>query len=265
MRLRNSAAVLAFLLTCAPSLRAQKPDEAELQGLWTEQAQNPSGHATLAREAAAFEQRFPASPLVPVARGLGAWNLLEAGNADEARQLFEKMTADTSPTGAIGAEMARHWLTRLDRDQVVAALQQIYGQDLEYPETLAPVSGLPAPQRPPMADRWGVAWAYTPAAFKVLQTGDRQTYVLESTNLAANSDLTTALAQPYGNGFTFKAAQVMPPIAGKTVVMFRDATGRTMAISEGDASSDLGFAYAGETFLVLSNGDYWSLQPRPSP
>jgi len=200
-----------------------------------------------------------------VARGVGAWNLLEAGDLDGAKAILEKMaSAGSDPIGAIGAEMARRWLTRLDREQVVTALQKVYAEDLEYPETLSAVSALPEEYRPPVADRWGVAWSYSPTAFKKLQTGDRQTFTLESTKLGALSDLKQALALPYGSGFTFKPSKVMPSIGGKAVITFQDAGGKSETISEGSASNDLGLAYMGDAFLILGGGDYWSIQPLPS-
>jgi hypothetical protein len=160
--------------------------------------------------------------------------------------------------------MARRWLTRLDREQVAAALQKVYAEDLEYPESLSAVNALAPEFRPPIVDRWGAAWLYTPHAFTKLDTGDRQTFTLESSKLGEASELKQALALPYGAGFTFKPARVMPPIGGKNVIVFQDAAGRSDTLSEGAAGNDLGFACLGDNILVLSSGDYWSIQPRPS-
>ena len=266
MRLPSSAALLALLciVHAGPAL-ADKPDEAALQNLWADQQKDPGNHAVLVQEALAFEQRFSASPLIPVARGIAAWHLLESGDLDNGKALLEKMAAPASdPVAAIGADMARHWLTRLDREQVATALQKVYAEDLEYPEDLSAVSALPAQFHPPMTDRWGAPWFYTPAAFKNLQIGDRQTYVLQSTRLGDNSELKHALSLPYGAGFTFKPTKVLPSIGGKSVMVFQNDSGKSDSMSEGAAGSDLGFAYLGDNLLILSSGDYWSLQPRPS-
>jgi len=266
--MRSPSSALFLLLAAALPVLADRPDEAALQTLWAAhqgKQQASVNYTSQAQDAASFEQRFPASPLVPVARGLAAWDLLQAGDFEAATRLLEKMTAATSdPFAAIGAEMARRWLTRLDREQVVVALQKVYAEDLEYPETLSAVTALPPQFRPPMTDRWGVAWLYTPAAFKRLNTSDRQTFVLESTKLGATSPLKTALALPYGAGFTFTAANIRPSIGGKAVITFRSTDGRTDTLSEGAAATDLAFAYLGDDILILSSGDYWSLQPRPS-
>jgi hypothetical protein len=264
MRLPSSA-LLFLCAVCATPVRADKPDEAALQDLWASQQKNPGDHAVLYAHTVAFEQHFSDSPLVPVARGIGAWHLLESGDFDGARKLLEKMAAsDADPVSAIGADMARRWLTRLDRERVAAALEKVYAEDLAYPAALSAVSALPPELRPPMADRWGAAWSYTPAAFKKLPIGDRQTYVLESTKLGANSDLKQALALPYGAGFSFKPAQVLPSIGGKAVIRFQDDAGYAVTVSEGAAGSSLGLAYLGDAVLILSSGDYWSIQPRPS-
>jgi hypothetical protein len=258
-------AIFVLLLAFARPALADKPDETAIQNLWASQQKDPGNHAVIVQDAAAFEQTYPASPLVPVARGLAAWHLLESGDFDGAKQLLEKMAAaGPDPIAAIGAEMARRWLTRLDREQVTTALQKVYADDLEYPETLSPVGGLPPDSRPPMTDRWGAAWFYTPTAFKKLQIGDRQTFILESTKLGETSDLKTALALPYGAGFSFKTAKVMPSIGGKAVITFQDGAGKADTLSEGSAGNDLGFAYLGGDVLILSSGDYWSFQPGPS-
>ena len=257
--------VFSLAIAFATPVFADKPDETALQALWASQEKDAGNHTALAQAAAAFEQHFATSPLVPVARGIGAWHLLESGDFDGAKLVLEKMaSAGADPVGAIGAEMARRWLTRLDREQVVIALQKVYAGDLEYPESLSAVSALPAEYRPPLADRWGVAWTYTAGSFKKLQTGERQTFTLESPKLGATSDLKQALAQPYGTGFTFKPTKVMPSIGGKAVIVFQDAAGRTETVSEGSAGSDLGLAYVGDEVLILGGGDYWSIQPRPS-
>jgi hypothetical protein len=265
MRLPSSAVVWLFL-ACATPVLADKPDETALETLWDGQQKDPGSHAALAQSAAAFEQSFPTSPLVPVARGIGAWNLMESGDFDGAKQILEKMAAagDDQPVAAIAAEMARRWLTRLDREQLSDALQKCYADDLEYPESLTAVSDLKLTPPPPLADRWGAPWLYTATSFKKLQTGDRQTFILQSTKLGDGSDLKTALALPYGSGFTFKPARLMPPIGGKTVITFQDSTGKNDTLSEGAAGNDLGFAYLGDSILILSSGDYWSIQARPS-
>jgi hypothetical protein len=262
---RRAAAILLLLTACAAPALADKPDETAIQALWDSQQKDPGNHAQITQDAAAFEQHFPSSPLVPVARGLGAWHLLESGDLDGAKHLLEKMASSSAdPVAAIGADMARQWLTRLDREQVVAALQKVYAEDLEYPDSLNAVSTLPPEFRPPMTDRWGASWVYSPTSFKKLDIGDRQTFTLESSKLDSNSDLKKTLALPYGSGFTFKPAKVMPSIGGKAVIMFQDASGKTETISEGAAGNDLGLAYLGDNILILSNGDYWSIQPRPS-
>lgn len=265
MRLPSSAVFLALFIACASPVLADKPDEAALQDLWANQQKDPGNHAGMIQNATAFEQHFPGSPLLPVAQGIAAWHLLESGDYDGAKTVLDKMAAASAgPVALIGADMARRWLTRLDREQVVDALQKVYAEDLEYPETLSAVGALPAADRPPMTDRWGAGWMYTPAAFKKLDTGERQTFVLESNRLGASSELKQALALPYGANFTFKPAKVMPPIQGKTVIMFQDATGKAATLAEGSAGSDLGFAYLGDDLLLLSTGDYWNIQPRPS-
>jgi hypothetical protein len=265
MRLRNSALFFALFTASAMPAFAAKPDEAALEDLWASEQKTPGDHAAICQDAAAFEQRFPSSPLVPVARGLAAWHLLEAADYDGARQLLEKMAAsDTDPVSAMGAEMARRWLTRLDRESVAAALEKVYAEELEYPDNLSAVSALPPAFRPPLTDRWGADWLYTPTAFKKLDTGRSQTFVLESTKLGETSELKRALALPYGAAFTYKPVKVMPGIGGKAVITFQDASGRMATVSEGAAGNDLGLAYLGDDVLILSNGDYWSIQPRPS-
>ncbi|MEI8233261.1 MAG: hypothetical protein WCH57_01095 [Verrucomicrobiota bacterium] len=256
---------VAFALltvVCTTALDA-RPDETALLALWEKQAKEPENHAVIVQDATVFEQSFAQSPLVTVARGLEAWHQLKSGNSDDARRLLGLLsTGGADPLAAAGREMAFRWLTRLDILAVKQGLLKVFADTIEYPDTLAPVGNLPASVRPPMADRWGSPWAYKPADFKLIKAGPKQNYVLQSTKLGDKSDLEKALAVRYG-GAGLKIERVLSPAGGKAVLQFSGSGVSNGILSEGNTAGDISFPYFGERIVVLSNGDYWVVLPKP--
>lgn len=264
MGLRSSRLVLAALLISYGFALGEKPDETALLALWGKHQQDPENHAAIVQDLQAFEQGNAQSPLVTVARGLAAWHLLKAGNVEEAKHLLAEMApGGVQPVAAAGKEMALRWLTRLDQEDVEAALRKVYASDIEYPQTLAPVLALPVSARPPMTDRWGTAWSYHPAGFKEIDAGPNQTFVLQSGKLGEKSDLKKILTLPYGGGVGLKPEKILPSQDGKAVLMLQGAGGIHAILAEGTTAGDLSFPYFGDAIVILSNGDYWFIQPKP--
>ena len=200
-----------------------------------------------------------------VARGLAAWHLLKAGSTDDAVRVLSEMAASgTQPATAAGQEMAYRWLTRMDLEAVKVGLRKLYAANIEFPDTLAALSGLPQGQRPPLTDRWGTPWAYTVGGFKVIDAGAKQTFEIKCARLGEKSDLKKALDAVYGGGLGLKPDKVMPGIAGKAVLQVSGAGGMHAVLAEGATAGELSFPYQGESIVVLSNGDYWFIEPKPA-
>jgi len=264
MGLRSSRLILAALLFSGGLAFGEKPDETALLALWGKHQQDPENHQALVQDLQAFEQSNAQSPLVAVARGLAAWHQLKAGNVEEAKRLYAGMAeGGAQPVAAAGKEMALRWLTRLDCQAVDVALHKVYAAEIEYPQTLAPVAALPSGVRPPMVDRWGSAWSYHPEGFKQIDAGPNQTFFLQSAKLGEKSDLKKILALPYGAGIGLKPEKILPSQDGKTVIMLQGAGGIHAILAEGATAGDFSFPYFGEAIVILSNGDYWFIQPKP--
>ena len=210
-----------------------------------------------------FERQQPASPLVPVARGAAAWHLLRQGERTAATQLLVAMLdRPAGPAAEAGAEMARRWLTRLDRERVKSALRAYHSRHIEYPGSLQQLTALPAADQPPQRDRWNKLWQYRLARFTHLTGISGQRYELLSAGLGADSDLAAALAKPYPAAGFPKAVRFLSRAEGQRSVMFSTGGGQA-GCSEGGSVGAWTLARAGEGLIVMSNGDFWALQAAP--
>ena len=264
MGLRSRLAATLLLLSGGWAW-GERPDEAALLTLWGKHQQEPENHLGIAQDAQAFTQSHAQSPLAAVARGLAAWHWLKAGNTPEAKKLLSEMAASgRQPADVAGQEMAFRWLTRLDFQAVKVGLRKLYAVAIEYPDTLAPLSGLPQEERPPLTDRWGTPWVYAPSGFKKIDAGAKQTFDLKCAKLGEKTDMKKALALPYGGGLALKPEKTMPPQGGKPVLVIQGAGGARALLAEGSTAGDLSFPYFGEAIVVLSNGDYWFIEPKPA-
>jgi len=264
MRLHSRLIALGLLLALASgAARAQAPaDEAALLNIW--QTLSPSNSDAAVSLCAAFQKQFPRSPLLPVARGLAGWSALHAGDrGDNVVKLFEAMiTASREPMGEAGATMARRWLSRLDREKVVAALARAYVEHVAYPASLDELAKLPASARPPLRDRWGRPWRYLPAELKHIRGIAGQRYTLESVNMDGASDLDEALRKAYDTECGLTPVKVLARDRGRESVSF-SAGSEPVVLNVGARYKELTLVYVGRAVIVLSDGDHWKVLPCP--
>ncbi len=238
---------------------ADEQDQALL--LWRAQAKTPTNHAAHAVAWRAMESQFPSGELRPVIRGFAAWHLLKSGGTNDAVTLLEAMSLGKStPVEQAAAEMARRWLTRLDRERVRAALKAQYQKDVAFPPALDVLRALPEAERPPLTDRFGSPWQYAIDGFKRIAPTRGQRYRLGSSQLGESSDLAAALARPYGAGAT--PPRPLRRGADGTAIIFLVGTERPV-VSVGTKVGGWMLAWAGSKLLVMSDGDYWALLPSP--
>jgi len=149
------AAVLLF--TTNLSVAASEADEATLWRLWSRHMANPGDHETLSTAFRHFARTRPDDPLAPVANTIAAWHLLKNRHYDEAKELLIPYAHPSAQGTARGAhELARAWLTRLDREEVIEALDFYRTREVRYPDHLATLMehpALPEALRPPLTDR----------------------------------------------------------------------------------------------------------------
>lgn len=233
------------------------PDADALAALWRLHAASPTGHTAVALAGREWLRRFPRSAARPVAQGLTAWHAARSGSTNEAAEIWEAMAAaDATPIERAGAEMGRRWLSRLDRDRVAAALSSYYARHAVFPSTLQPLRELPPERRPPLTDRFGAHWQYSPTAFRRIAGTQGHRYDLASPTLGERSVLNAMLSKPYGAGAT-------PPRAVRRVgeAVQLEWGGERPVLSVGTRQGGWLVAGAIERWVVLSDGDYWFLVP----
>ncbi len=253
----GAGSLLAVLLaaTCSGG-----PSEQALESLWQRQAQLLDQPV----EAAALCQAAVASgtlgPYAPVGRTLYGWHLLAGGQAEAAATAWTgALNTDEDQVARAADTMARRWLTRLDRERVMAALRAYYAAEVRYPPALDALQTLPPQQHPPFKDRWGDAWSYRLASFHAIKGVEAQRYVLESRTLGKASDLAVARdAACAGFPPSVRLVRVVTqrPVAVEVDVVSGVQTNRA-ALTEGAAAAGVRFVRLVDSFALFSDGDRW--------
>jgi len=262
---KNSLCVLAVSLAVTMVGRAQSPacDESGLWQLWVTCSNSAYEHTSVVAACRDFRVKAPREPLGIVVAGWEAWHLLKLGDTNAAIALFEPMMAVTEKSSclqAAGIEMARNWLTRLDREKVRGALKKIYLRDIAFPASLESLKSLKNFPIPPLTDRWGKPWEYRLECS--LKGMNNQQYVLESTRLGSRSDLASMLALPYANDITLDPIRLSS--ANADTVEFSNGTGKSAFLQAGSTFNGNTVAYLGEKIIVLADENHWRvvLMPR---
>jgi len=247
----------AFLIGCAVVARAA--DEDALQDLWKQHTATPDDHEAVIKACGEFAQAHAGDPLLPVARGLEEWHRLKAGQKAEWQQM---LTADLAlPAGSVndGARrLALAWMTRIDREQVAAALQGYYRKQVAYPKSL----DLVAAAKPPMADRFGKPWVYRLTGFAKVPGFTDQKYSLQSALLGDGSELKTAVQLPYAARIKAAPMQVVAGPASAPAVKFNFG-GSAGVVAVGQSAGELFLAYVGTQIVVVCDFTHWKILPRP--
>ena len=202
----------------------------------------------------------------PVADILLGADLLALGRADEGAKILAKRLlapGAATPADPVAAAVAaaadthaRRWLTRLDREKVVAALKGYYAENVRYPDSLDALRGTkPAP---PFRDRWGDPWNYRLDHFRALKGVAAQRYVLESRGTPRASDLRKALGA--------RSAPVLPDgwkaARGRDgSVVIEDAPGARSIVRPGSLHAGVRFVCFAGRAALFSSGDGWALLP----
>jgi hypothetical protein len=251
---------MAFGLVC----RAQSPapDERGLWLAWVASTNTPDDHAAVVTACKQFRTKAPQDPFCVVVTGMEAWHLLKMGSTNAAMALFEPMMSipeNASPLQSAGDEMARGWLTRLDREKVRLALKKLYLKQIEFPSSLDPIKTLKMKSLPPFTDRWGKAWTYRlESSIKGMSS---QQYVLESSRLGSRSDLGKALALPYAGRVSLEPIKVSPVSAD--TVEFAIFGGKSGYLQAGGTLNGVTVAYIGMNIIVMADENHWRVVLKP--
>jgi hypothetical protein len=196
-----------------------------------------------------------------VVSGFEAWHYLKKGNRAAAAEIFNSMLVKGAATDIqkAGDLMARSWLSRMDREQVISALKVIYKRDIAFPASLEALTALKLEPAPPLTDRWEKPWVYRlESAIKGMES---QRYVLESSTLGAYSRLDRALKEPYGSGLQLQPVKMIN--TSRNVVEFKTSDGLLIRRQAGDQSNRINLVYLGANIVVVSDGNHWSVLPKP--
>jgi len=269
---------------------AQETHSAErgLTSVWRQHVGNPDDHTRIVHLCALFKSRNPDDHLLAVGESLAAWHLLKLGQTNAAVKAFEVIAADEEKGDHLRAaarNMARAWLTRIDREKTKRVLRKIYLEEVEYPASLDDLTNLPEGERPPLTDRWGKRWSYELVGFKYIRAAKAQRYKLHSTSLGDSSDLARALAASYASGIDlvptklitsprpaveFGARPLDDGLRGPSDLRRRrsqkQATVRVRGktrITLGQEIDGIRLAYIGRTSIILANRDHWLILPKP--
>jgi hypothetical protein len=263
-RVRLLGLALLILHVCP----ARAANEDGLLELWKQHLASADDHAGVIKACHTFQEANPGDPLIPVAQGFEAWHGFRAGRVQEALLLVEPaLKAPAGPVTDGARRVALGWMTRLDRDKVVAALQLYYRKEIAYPKTLEQLNShpkIPAAARPPMTDRMGRPWSYRLVSLGKLAGLADQKYVLQSTALGELTELPAAVQAPYGSTIQAVPVQVLPPIGETVPVKFKlGGKGGTAVVQVGQATGDLHLAFVGAKILVVCDYTAWKVFPKP--
>ncbi len=257
-----SGVVLGIALVMGCCAQSVAPNERGVWQIWAAGTNAPDDHAAVVAACKEFRTQTPQDPLVVVVAGLEAWRLLKLGNTKEATALLESMLVVPEAATYLqtaGAELARGWLTRLDREKVRLALKKIYVRDIAFPATLEPIKALKIAALPPLNDRWGKPWTYRlESSIKGMAS---QHYVLESPRLGGRSDLAKMLALPYAGQITLEAAR-QSPVSADTVEFITSAK-KTAYLQAGGNLDGVTVAYLGANLIVMADENHWRVVLKP--
>lgn len=259
----NVQVCLVLFLAAAVTGHAQsvKADEKVLWDVWCSGTNSSFEASEVAETCKNLRTRAPQDQLTVVLSGLEAWSHLKRGDTVAATAIFNTMLVKGPATGLrkAGDEMARSWLTRMDREQVTRALKEIYRRDIEFPATLDVLKTLGDKTSPPLTDRWGKPWVYRKGS--AIKGMESQRFVLESSALGVRSDLKAALKIGYAERMDLKPVRMVP--GALVVVELRTAEGRSMLREEGDRANVVNLIYVGTHIIVLSDGNHWRVLAKP--
>ena len=237
--------------------------------IWALHRQANADHAAVVAACrAAAEQRLESDQpalarYYPVVRTIEGWHLLQAKRQAEAVKAFEAaLDPQRSNDFTIRAAdtMARRWLSRLDREKVVAALKKYHTAEVEFPADLTALASLPQEEQPPLRDRLGDAWSYRLTEFRRLKAAKAQRYLLYSISIGRESSaLDTAISLPYRNTtVSFTRQNNTEPAIVELRIGEAPAT-RTALIQMGNRFEELRVITLDSRgrYLLLCDDDFW--------
>jgi len=248
-----------FLIGVAYASGADVPIESRVRKLWNYARAGSTNHIEILSACAHFERDPSAASFFPVSRGIAAWAETSEGRLERARKLWGRLSTSGSSAMANSAnEMSRRWQTRLDRENIKAALQRYYLREIEYPRRLKKLQDTEGDFAIELLDRWQRPWVYRAQTPEHLPGALQQTYLLDSERMGDKSDLGAALGPRYGGDFQLRVKQLRTLEAGnKEVTLYDEALDLDVVLTQRFGSGQLELTYVGTTIVIVSSGDHW--------
>jgi hypothetical protein len=258
--------LLIVLVSSAASFASESLEsERQLWVIWKKHKSSQSEHKEIITQCNRMEQKCPNSSLLVPAKEIKAWHLFRLKQISSGYNLFNGIVNEYSlnPVVTAGKEVARRWLTRLDREKLRIYLKKYYTSNIRFPESLAVFARLPASKQPPLKDQWGHKWDYSLVNFKYLKGFNDQKYTLESKKLGNNSDFSEMINKPYKTSLEIEPVKTLKSGSQETIKFKVDGLKQNIILSEGSDVRGITLAYLGKRIIILSDGDYWVVMPKP--
>lgn len=241
---------------------ASPGEEMGIWKVWTAHVEQSEQHAKIVGICEKFKERASDPGLKLVADGIASWHLMKQGKDGEVtRHLRSMLSARNGSFQNAASEIARSWLTRYDREQVKAALQEYYCAKIEYPYDLERLTTMPELESVPLEDRWNRKWKYRLVPMEYVQGVSGQQYELASRKLDGSSDLQSHLEQDYRIGLELEPKRVLAD--GKAVAFREKGSSSPLVLNAGQSYNGIDLVCIGRYIIVLSDGNYWILLRRP--
>jgi hypothetical protein len=261
--LRSVAMGFLFL---AGSEWCDAANESGLWELWELHIEYEEDHERVVAACRTFEGKNSEDPLLPVVHGLEAWHEFRREQPARALRLLKPYSSSGEGWVHRGSEiLANAWVTRLQRDRIVEALQHYYRVEIRYPkrlEELAAHSAVPKALHPTETDRWGTRWDYRLVGFDGTPGFLDQRYVLESIHLRGTSDYKKALEVSIEESMRLVPVQVSDGGEAKVVRFENTDPGggnEVVALSPGGEAHGVYLAFVGEHLIVICDRLHWAV------
>jgi len=245
-----------------------KGGERELWSFWKKHSVDVENHADMVSLCQTYAQRYPDDSFLPVIRSMEAWHQLHLGKTEEARRLLlPQLEAEADALERGAQRLARSWMTRLEREKVVAALQYYYRKEVRYPsrlEELVSFAGMPDAKTLPLKDTWGRTWRYRLVGYKGMPGFLDQKYSLGSSSIQPPMDAAKAVLLPYAKEMNLQPIRVGGGGApGVSVVKLEYTSGPNQGQSAvgqvGEEVEGFTVAYAGSGLVLLCDSLHWNV------
>ena len=260
--------LLIWLAVFSVFSTAHAANEGALWGLWETHLASVDDPDTVLEACKKFISENRRDPLVVIAKGIASWHMLQQGEVENAVTMLRPYLEDAATPLEEGAALiARGWISRLDRELVINALQGYYRKEVRYPSAFKDLSGHVGVQGLDAwreTDRWGRQWDYRQAGIEGIPGLYGQSYTLQSPELKEQSDFAEALKVAYGANILITPERIISSNSSTPVVQVSSKEGgANVGVVVGKSLDGVFMAYVGRSLVVVCDASHWKVFKRP--